>query len=139
MDVNTITLIGAVVITPVVTLLTLWVKNIFAKDARRDKRDDGYISSLTDRVETCERRHNERDKEMREIRAELKQRDEEYVNLYKEHTTIRAKYDVLLADHNELKEQYDATAVELAALKDAIKKDRALTSDLAAHTASNVA
>ena len=135
---STITLIAAVILTPLITIATLWFKTSSAKDERRDKRDDGYIASLTKRVETCEDRHNERDKEMKEFRTQLELRDEEYIKLYTEHTTIRAKYEVLLADHNELKTQYDATVLELSALKETFKQDRQITSVLATKTADNV-
>jgi chromosome segregation ATPase len=133
-----IVIIGEVVLVPVLTFVTMWVRNLNAKDIRRDNRDDNYIKALSDRIDTCEKRHSDRDREMSEIRVELKTRDVEYAKLYQEHATIRAKYEVLVSEHDMLRKEYDATATELAALKEAIKKDRVLTSDLAAHTASNM-
>lgn len=139
MDTSVLTLIGAIVITPIVTILTLWIKNATAKETRRDARDDGYIKSLDERVSLCESRHSARDKEMAEIRQELKNRDVEYVKLYQENATIRAKYDVLKEDHEELKAKYEATATELDTLKETMKKDREATADLASQTSTNIA
>lgn len=138
MDSNSIIVIGEVVLVPVLTFLTMWVKSQNDKDKRRDTRDDGYIQSLSDRVKTCEERHAARDREIAEIRVELKTRDVEYAKLYQEHATIRAKYEVLLADHDMLKAAYTATAQELSTLKETLKQDREATSNLAASTASNV-
>ncbi len=123
---------------PVLTFMTMWVKSLNARDERRDNRDDGYIKALSDRVNTCEKRHADRDREISEIRVEMKTRDIEYAKLYQEHATIRAKYEVLVTEHDALRKEYNATVEELAALKEAIKKDRVLTSDLADHTAKTI-
>ena len=120
------------------TLITLWIKNSSAKEDQRSKREDGLIQSLSERVDTCEKRHNARDLEVREIRAELESSGTRDVALYKENTTIRAKYDVLLEDHTELRYQYKATVLELAALKETLKQDRNITATLATQTANNV-
>lgn len=136
MEAPTLTLIGAIIITPIVTLLTMWLRNSTDKDKRRDDRDDKFIKSLDERVTECETRHGKRDKEIAEIRVELKNRDAEYLTLYQEHTTMRAKYEVLQADHEELKKQYEVTAAELTTLKETIKEDRENTADLASKTAA---
>lgn len=133
-----LTIVAVSILTPLLTFLTMWVRANTDKEVRRDKRDDGYIQELSERVSTCEKRHNERDTEMKEIRAELKNRDEEYLRLYQEHTTIRAKYEVLLADHTALRTQYETTVMELIALKDTLKQDREITAELATKTAKTV-
>lgn len=138
MDINVLTLIGAIIITPIITILTLWIKNSTAKDTRRDARDDGYIKSLDERITLCEGRHATREKEISEIRQELKNRDVEYVKLYQENATIRAKYEILQEDHDDLKAKYEATVGELSSLKDAVQKDRQATADLATQTASTL-
>lgn len=135
---NTLVIIGEVVLVPVLTFLTMWVRNNSDKDLRRDKRDDGYILTLTERVTAVEQQLAARDKEISEIRVELKNRDEEYISLYKEHTTIRAKYEVLLADHTELKSKYTVTAVELENLKETFRQDRTNTAEVATNTAQTV-
>lgn len=125
MDTTLIITLGNVFFTPVIVLATLWVKNKYAQENRQenryDKQQDSLLRSLEERVSTCELRHSQRDLEIKEIRAELKNRDEEYLNLYKAHTTLKAKYEVLLVDHEELKSNYDKTVVELANLKEDIK------------------
>jgi len=115
MSSDTITFIVNVLLTPALVLITMWVKNSFSKEERQQKREDGFIADLKDRVDLLER-------EVREVRVELKNRDAEYVSLYKEHTTLKAKYEVLLTDHDKLKRDYEATAIELTTLKQDIKK-----------------
>ncbi len=133
-----LTIIAVSILTPLLTFCTMWVRANTDKEARRDRRDDGYISELTTRVETCEKRHNARDTEIKEIQVELKNRDAEYINLYKEHTTIKAKYEVLLADHTALRTQYETTVLELSSLKETLKTDRQMTAELASKTADTV-
>lgn len=122
MNIEILTLVGAVLVTPIITLLTMWFRQNSDKDLRRDKRDDSFIKSLEDRITVLEQRLDQKEKEIREIRHELKNRDAEYLALYQEHTTLRAKYDVLQTDHNELKHQYDLTATELAKLQTTLKE-----------------
>lgn len=114
MNADSISLIVNVLLTPALVLITMWVRNSFAKDERQAKREDGLISDLIKRVDDLER-------QLREVRAELKNRDAEYVDLYKQHTTLRAKYEVLLIDHDKLRKDYDETANELLTLKHDIK------------------
>jgi chromosome segregation ATPase len=125
MDTALIVTLGNIFFTPIIVLVTLWVKNKYAQDDRResryDKSQDDLLKSLEERVSTCESRHTDREKEIKEIRAELKNRDVEYLSLYKEHTTLKAKYEVLLVDHEELKANYDNTVIELSNLKEDIK------------------
>ena len=119
--------------TPLLVLLTLWVKNNLARgdkmENRYDKQQDDLLQALEERVTTCEQRHGQREVEIKEIRVELKNRDEEYLNLYKEHTTLKARYEVLVVDHGKLKKDYDTTAMELEMLKDDIKKKAQLAAD----------
>lgn len=126
--------LGNVFFTPVIVLVTLWVRGKINKETRRETREDGLIKSIVERVETCEKRHADRDREIKEIRTELKHRDDEYIALYKEHTTLRAKYEVLLGDHDELKKQYQVTVSELEILK----KDMVKRAEVAVHTVKNL-
>lgn len=123
MDYTTLITLGAnVIITPTLVLATMWVRNSFNKEERRDKRDDKYLENLELRVRDLEKRLDLKEKEMREIRVELKNRDAEYIELYKIYTTLKAQHEVLQADHDDLKKQYDATSTELANLKEDIKR-----------------
>ena len=115
------TLLINAVATPLLVLFTMWFRTSNDKERRLYKRDEKFFTELVSRVDTCERRHEDRDKEIREIRIELKNRDAEYLELYKEHTTLRARYDVLQADHIDLKKQHEITAADFAALKESIK------------------
>lgn len=138
MSIEVLTLIGAVLITPLVTLLTLWIKGANAKDMRHDARDDAFFRALSGRVDECERRYKEKDKDIAEIRVELKNRDAEYIKLYQEHTTIRAKYEILQQEYTELKQQYDTTTKELRSLREALTEDRNIASELARTTAESM-
>ena len=97
------------VITPLLVLLTLWVRSNISKGERDEKRHDSFVAGMEKRIIALE-------KEVREVRIELKNRDAEYLALYKEHTTLKAKYEVLQADHEELKKKYEHTVEELAKL-----------------------
>ena len=114
-------LILNVLVTPLIVLVTLWVRSRIASETRTDERQDGLIKNLIERVDVCEKRHANRDTEIKEIRAELKNRDAEYLKLYQDYTRLKAKHDVLEADHADLKKKYDETAHELATLKVDIK------------------
>lgn len=109
MDEALITLLINAVATPVLVLITLWVRSSQQRSDRSLTREDGFISGLEKRVISLE-------KEIREVRIELKNRDAEYLDLYKEHTTLKAKYEVLLIDHNDLKQKYEHTVAELSRL-----------------------
>lgn len=115
MNMEFATLVVNAILTPVLVLLTLWAKSGISQKERMTKREDGFIEGLAKRIEDLE-------KEVREVRVELKNRDAEYLNLYKDYTTLKAKYEVLQVDHTELRKQHDATALELANLKEDIKK-----------------
>ena len=104
------------IITPVLVICTLWAKSIFSKGDRQQIREDGFIAEMQKRISVLE-------KDIREVRVELKNRDAEYLALYKEHTTLKAKYEVLdadyqvlSADHNELRGKYEQTVKELSEL-----------------------
>lgn len=110
------------IITPVLALITIYVKSMFESGKRQDIREDGLIKGLQDRVTALEKRLDDKEREMREIRVELKNRDEEYIVLYKDYTTLKAKYEVLQIDHQKLREQYEKTENELSVLKQDIKR-----------------
>lgn len=114
-DTTLITIIVNGVLTPVLVLLTMWMRSTVSTKQRILSREDGFISGLEKRIISLER-------EIREVRVELKNRDGEYLEIYKEYTTLKAKYEVLLADHEDLKRQHLATATELANLKQGIEK-----------------
>lgn len=139
MNSDALIIIGEVVLVPVLTFLTMWVKNYNEKEIRRDNRDDNFIKTLEDRITVLEKRLDAKETEIREIRHELKNRDAEYVAIYQDYTTLKAKYEVLQHDHDDLKAMYDTTANELSSLKETIKKDREHTANLAASTADKVA
>lgn len=113
-----VTLIVNVIATPLLVLLTLWVRSSLSTKERDQRREDGFINELIKRVENLEL-------EIKEVRIELKNRDAEYLALYQQHTTMKAKYEVLLAEHDQLRKDYDSTALELSALKDDIKNKAA--------------
>lgn len=110
-----ITLIVNAIATPFFVLLTMWVRSASTQKDRISKREDGFITGMEKRIDTLER-------EIREVRVELKNRDAEYLTLYKDYTTLRAQHEVLEIDHEELKKHYNATVDELATLKEDIKK-----------------
>lgn len=120
MDATILTLIINAVVTPLLVIATLWVKSQTASKNHTLTREDGFIAELNKRVQTLE-------KEIREVRIELKNRDAEYLELYKEHTTLRAKYEVLSADHDDLKKKYEATVAELSKLGSTCKEEHNLT------------
>lgn len=103
------TLIINAIVTPILVFITMWLNRAISSGERRDKRDDGFISDLKQRLTNLER-------EIKEVRVELKNRDAEYIVLFKEHTTLKAKYEVLQIEHDELKAQYENTAAQLAQL-----------------------
>lgn len=108
-DPTIINLVINAIATPLLVLLTMWFKSSVSSRNHATTREDGFIAGLDKRIVALE-------KELREVRIELKNRDGEYLELYKEHTTLKAKYEVLLADHEELKKQYEHTVAELSKL-----------------------
>lgn len=119
MDATILTLIINAVVTPLLVLATLWLKSQTASRSHALTREDGFINELNKRVVSLE-------KEIREVRIELKNRDAEYLELYKEHTTLKAKYEVLNADHEDLKKKYEATVAELSKLGSTCKEEHNL-------------
>lgn len=110
----TVLLINAIA-TPILVLLTMYARSRISSGERREKREDAYIDVLTNRVTQLE-------KDLQEVRVELKNRDVEYVELFQKYTSLRAKHEVLLADFEITKRELHATQAELTALKDDIKK-----------------
>lgn len=106
----TFTLLINAVATPILVILTLWVRSVISQKDRQEMREDGFIAGLEKRIASLE-------KEVREVRIELKNRDAEYLSLYKEYTTLKAKHEVLSVDHDELKKKYEATVKELNDLR----------------------
>lgn len=114
MSADLITLIVNVIATPLLVVLTMWVRSQISSKERDQKREDGFIEELIKRVAQLEL-------DIKEVRAELKNRDAEYLSLYQQYTTMKAKYDVLLSEHDQLRKEFDSTAMELGALKEDIK------------------
>ena len=102
-------------LTPVLVLFTQWVKDSNSKQIRQEKRDEEYMGNLEKRIEGLER-------DIKEVRQELKNRDAEYLELYKDYTTLKAKYEVLQVDYEELKKQSNETDIQLETLKEDIRK-----------------
>ena len=92
------TAISAIVAT-VTALLTILVNKYFDKEQRKEKQENHLVDDLIERVKLLET-------SSKELRQELKNRDEEYVSLYKEHATLRAKYDVLFIDNENIKKEH---------------------------------
>lgn len=116
MSVEILTLLVNAIATPVLVIFTMWIKNSFSRQDRQQKREDGFIANMEKRIVDLER-------DIREVRVELKNRDAEYIELYKQYTTLKAKYEVLNADyqtlhidHEDLKMKYGQTVKELAQL-----------------------
>lgn len=103
------TLLINAIATPLLVILTLWVRSMVSSKERSEKREDKFIADLERRLQSVEQ-------ELKVVRVELKNRDKDYLELYKEHTTLKAKYEVLMADHEELKKQYEHTVSELSRL-----------------------
>lgn len=114
MSADILTLMINAVATPLLVLATMWVRSLISVGERRQKREDGFIDELVKRVAHLET-------EIKEVRVELKNRDEEYLKIYQQYTTLKAKYEVLLAEHDQLRVEFDRTAKELGALKEDIK------------------
>jgi chromosome segregation ATPase len=114
MSADFITLVVNVIATPLLVVLTMWVRSQISSKERDQKREDGFIDELIKRVAQLET-------DIKEFRAELKNRDAEYLALYQQHTTLKAKYEVLSAEYEQLRKDYESTASELNALKEDIK------------------
>ncbi len=123
------TLVGTAVITPTLTLLTLWFKNRNSREERRDKEYQKYVDALLKDVadlkielDEIQLKLEKKEDDIRTIQTELKNRDAEYLKLYQSNNTLKAQYDNLLADHIKLKVDFDATVAELIQLKSDIKQ-----------------
>ena len=62
----------------------MWVRSQISSKERDQKREAGFIDELIKRVAQLET-------DIKEVRAELKNRDAEYLALYQQHTTIESK------------------------------------------------
>lgn len=113
-----LTLIVNGIATPILVLVTMWVKQALSSNEKRERRSDAiedeYRKETTARIDSLER-------EIRELRMELKNRDAEYIELYKQYTTLKAKHEVLETDYNQTVKELHATQKELSALKEDIK------------------
>jgi len=109
-----LTLLANGVLTPVLVFFTQWLRDSNNKQLRQEKRDETYMINLEERIKVLE-------KDIKEVRQELKNSDAEYLQLYKDYTTLKAKYEVLQIDHDELKKQYDTTVTELVNFKEDLK------------------
>ena len=114
MSTDLLTIVLNVIATPLLVVLTMWVRSQISSKERDQKREDGFIDELIKRVAQLET-------DIKEVRAELKNRDAEYLALYQQHTTLKAKYEVLSAEYGQLRRDYESTASELNALKEDIK------------------
>lgn len=123
MTADTLQVILSVVVGPTVTFLILWgralIKGSVNRERRSDEKEDAYIKELNNRVLTLER-------EMKELRAELKNRDAEYIELYKKWTTLKAQHEVLQADYDQTVKELHDTQKELSSLKEDIKNKASL-------------
>ena len=122
MNENIIVLLMNAVATPLLVIITMGVRNSFDKDKRQEKREDGFIDEMRKRIEILE-------KEVREVRVELKNRDAEYIELYKKYTTLKAQYEVLEIDHQNLKKEYDELKIEMDTMKTDLKASALKMSD----------
>ena len=122
MNESIIVLLMNVVATPLLVVLTMAVRNSFDKDKRQEKREDGFIDEMRKRIEILE-------KEVRELRVELKNRDAEYIELYKKYTTLKAQYEVLQVDHDKLQKEYTELSTELNTLKLDLKLSTGILAD----------
>jgi len=114
MSTDLLTLVVNVIATPLLVVLTMWVRSQISSKERDQKREAVFIDELIKRVAQLET-------DIKEVRAELKNRDAEYLALYQQHTTMKAKYEVLSAEYEQLRKDYENTASELNALKEDIK------------------
>lgn len=115
-DPTIITLVINAIVTPFLVLLTMWAKSNRSSREHAVIREDGFINELNKRVQALEQ-------EIKEVRAELRHRNKEYLELYQEHVTLRAKYEVLEADHVQLKKEYENTVAELSRLGSTCKEE----------------
>ena len=103
------TVISAIVAS-VTALVTILLNKYFDKEQRKDKQESHLVDDLIERVKMLET-------SVKELRQEVKNRDEEYIILYKEHTTLKAKYDVLLIDSEKLRKDHTELSDEIISLK----------------------
>lgn len=109
-----ITLIINGIATPLFTLITLWARDSMKKGDRTMQREDGFIANM-------EKRITELEKEVRTLRSSLDAKTGEYLKLFQDYVSLKAKYDALLIDHQQLKENHFHTAEELERVKQEMK------------------
>jgi hypothetical protein len=79
-----ITLVINGVATPLFTLLTLWVRDAMRKGDHTLKREDNFIANMEKRIEVLE-------KEVRTVRATLDAKTGEYLKLFQDYVSLKAK------------------------------------------------
>ena len=123
MNADTFLILSNVVISPAIVFFIFWLRSLIKGSASRERRnndrEDEYFKELNNRVMALER-------EVKELRVELKNRDGEYIELYKQWTTLKAKHEVLQADYDQTVKELHSTQAERSALKDDIKNKAAM-------------
>lgn len=100
----------SVIIAAGTALITLFVNKYFDKAQRKERQENNLVDDLIERVKLLEL-------SVKELNQELKNRDGEYLILYKEHTTLKAKYDILLVDSEKLRKDHTILNEEITHLK----------------------
>lgn len=121
-----LTIVANVVLTPILTLFTLWVKSALKSGQARERRNEDHEDAY---IEQFEKRIADLEKEVRELRVELKNRDGEYIELYKKYTTLNAQHEVLQADYDQTVKELHDTQAELTKLKEDIRNKALATAE----------
>lgn len=119
--------VGTFVSTPLVTLLTIWIKdrNKLAVNgqAQQFKKENLLITTLQNdikelrmQVAVLETRLEKKDTEIQEIQRRLNARELDYANLLKEHAELSQNHQNLQIEHDDLKKKYDETVSKLTIL-----------------------
>ena len=125
MNTQTITLIGVVVISPIVTLLTIWIKDKLAVNGQSHEFEkenklievlQSDITELKKQVKDLSNRLEKKDDEIREIQRRLNARELDYANLLKEHAELSQNHQNLQVEHDDLKKKYEDTVEKLTTL-----------------------
>jgi chromosome segregation ATPase len=128
--------LGTIVITPVVTVITLYIKDknkLTEKSQTHEfEKENKLITVLQDdiielksQVKTLESRLDKKDAEIRELQRRLNSRELDYANLLKEHAELSQNHQNLQVEHDNLKKQYEETVERLTNLTtdhEALKK-----------------
>ncbi len=127
MNSQTIALIGVVIISPIVTLLTIWIKDQnklaangqnheFEKENKLIEVLQNDIADLKREMGIMKKQLEKKDDEIREIQRRLNTREIDYANLLKEHAELSQNHQNLQIEHDNLKRQYDETVAKLTSL-----------------------